>query len=263
MHTSWPSKLDGLSERAERIWAGCRPLLLHRSDTGPSMPCGRRLGRCLWICAQQQWHSIPHGVDWIQCIQSRHTSLCHARRIHDHHTLAGSWFRGGLCMLSATWGNHLHSSKSWFGSEPPSDFWEKERGKAFLKWRDESKNFFKKIVLTQKLLIRLRVTSCGQPNSSDTTWSVPNPLGLKCDTITSPRRLVNTFIHQMIPDLRKRDKPIKVANNFKSWSTTRDISSEWGWSSPIYAVKQFSGPTATGKVGNSRNSYPISFFWKK
>src|SRR5690242_1599486 len=56
----------------------------------------------------------------------------------------------------------------------------------------------------------------------------PDPLGLKCDTITSPRRLVNTFIHQMIPDLLKRDKPIKVANNFKSWSTTRDISSEWG-----------------------------------
>ena len=179
-----------------------------------------------------------------------------------HHTLADSWFRGELCMLSATWGNHLHSGRSWFGTEPPSDFWEKERGKTFLKWRDESKNFFKKIVLTQKLLIRLRVTSCGQPNSSDTTWSVPNPLGLKCDTITSPRRLVNTFIHQMIPDLLKRDKPIKVANNFKSWSTTRDISSEWGWSSPIYAAKQISGPTATGKVGNSRNSYPISFFWK-
>jgi hypothetical protein len=56
----------------------------------------------------------------------------------------------------------------------------------------------------------------------------PNPLGLKCDTITSPRRLVNTFIHQMILDLLKRDKPIKVAINFKSWSTTRDISSEWG-----------------------------------
>jgi hypothetical protein len=56
----------------------------------------------------------------------------------------------------------------------------------------------------------------------------PDPLGLKCDTITSPRRLVNTFIHQMIPDLLKRDKPIKVAINFKSWSTTRDISSEWG-----------------------------------
>jgi hypothetical protein len=56
----------------------------------------------------------------------------------------------------------------------------------------------------------------------------PNPLGLKCDTITSPRRLVNTFIHQMILDLSKRDKPIKVANNFKSWSATRDISSEWG-----------------------------------
>ena len=31
----------------------------------------------------------------------------------------------------------------------------------------------------------------------------PNPLGLKCDTITSPRRLVNTFIQQMIPDLLK------------------------------------------------------------
>jgi hypothetical protein len=56
----------------------------------------------------------------------------------------------------------------------------------------------------------------------------PNPLGLKCDTITSPRRLVNTFIHQMIIDLFKRYKPIKVANNFKSWSTTQDISSEWG-----------------------------------
>jgi hypothetical protein len=24
----------------------------------------------------------------------------------------------------------------------------------------------------------------------------PNPLGLKCETITSPRRLVNTFIHR-------------------------------------------------------------------
>ena len=90
----------------------------------------------------------------------------------------------------------------------------------------------------------------------------PDPQGLKCDTITCPRRLVNTFIHQMISDLLKRDKPIKVAINFKSWSTTRDISSEWGWSSPIYAAKQISGPTATGKVGNSRNSYPISFFWK-
>jgi hypothetical protein len=32
----------------------------------------------------------------------------------------------------------------------------------------------------------------------------PNPLGLKCDTITSPRRLVNTFIHKMITDLLKR-----------------------------------------------------------
>ena len=30
----------------------------------------------------------------------------------------------------------------------------------------------------------------------------------------------------MIPNLLKRDKPTKVANNFKSWSTTRDISSE-------------------------------------
>jgi hypothetical protein len=56
----------------------------------------------------------------------------------------------------------------------------------------------------------------------------PNPLGLKCDTITSLRRLVNTFIHQIVPDILKRDKPIKVAINFKSWSTTRDISSEWG-----------------------------------
>jgi hypothetical protein len=54
----------------------------------------------------------------------------------------------------------------------------------------------------------------------------PDPLGLKCDTITSLKRLVDTYIHQMILDLLKRDKPIKVAINFKSWSTTRDISSE-------------------------------------
>jgi hypothetical protein len=91
-----------------------------------------------------------------------------------------------------------------------------------------------------------------------------NPLGLKCDTITSSRRLVNTFIQQMILYLLKRDKPIKVAINFKSWSTTRDISSEWGWSSPIYAAKQISGQTATCKVGNRRNSYPINdlLLWK-
>jgi hypothetical protein len=31
----------------------------------------------------------------------------------------------------------------------------------------------------------------------------PNPLGLKYDTITSPRRLVNIFIHQIILDLLK------------------------------------------------------------
>jgi hypothetical protein len=67
----------------------------------------------------------------------------------------------------------------------------------------------------------------------------------------------------MITDLLKRDKPIKVANNFKSWSTTQDISSEWGWSSPIYAAKQFSGLTVIGKVGNRSNSYPISFSKKQ
>jgi hypothetical protein len=27
----------------------------------------------------------------------------------------------------------------------------------------------------------------------------------------------------MIPNLLKRDKPTKVANNFKSWSTTREL----------------------------------------
>jgi hypothetical protein len=92
MHASCPSKLDDLSERAERVSAGCQPLL-HKSDTGPSMPCKRRLGMCLWIRAPQQWHSIPHGADWIQCIQSRHTSMCHARRIHDHHWKSprGGW----------------------------------------------------------------------------------------------------------------------------------------------------------------------------
>jgi hypothetical protein len=57
----------------------------------------------------------------------------------------------------------------------------------------------------------------------------PNPLRLKCDSNTSHRRLVYTFIHilHMVLDLLKRDKPIKVAINFKSWSTTRDISLEW------------------------------------
>jgi hypothetical protein len=55
----------------------------------------------------------------------------------------------------------------------------------------------------------------------------PNPLGLKWDTITSPRRLVNTFIHQIVLDLLKRDKPIKVVINFKSWSTTRDIRNSY------------------------------------
>jgi hypothetical protein len=56
----------------------------------------------------------------------------------------------------------------------------------------------------------------------------PNPHGLKCDLNTSQRRLVYTFIYHMVLDLLKRDKPIKVAINFKSWSTTRDISSKWG-----------------------------------
>jgi hypothetical protein len=67
----------------------------------------------------------------------------------------------------------------------------------------------------------------------------------------------------MIIDLLKRDKPIKVANNFKSWYTTQDISSRLGWSSPIYAAKQISSPTATSKVENSRNSYLISFSEKQ
>jgi hypothetical protein len=71
-------------------------------------------------------------------------------------------------------------------------------------------------------------------------------------------RLVYTFIHQMVIDLLKRDKPIHVAINFKSWSTTRDISSEWGLSSLIYTTKQISGPTAIGMVRNRRNSYPTN-----
>ena len=102
--------------------------------------------------------------------------------------------------------------------------------------------------------------------SHEFPWELkrPNPLRLKCDTITSSGRLVNTFIHQMVPDLLKWDKPIKVAINFKSWFTTRDISSEWGWSSPIYAAKQIRGPTATCTVRNRRNSYSINdlLIWK-
>jgi hypothetical protein len=34
-------------------------------------------------------------------------------------------------MLLTTWGNHLHFDNSWFGSEPLSDFSEKERGNIF------------------------------------------------------------------------------------------------------------------------------------
>jgi hypothetical protein len=35
------------------------------------------------------------------------------------------------------------------------NFWDAtERGGTFLKWRDESNTFFKKIVLTQKLLVQ-------------------------------------------------------------------------------------------------------------
>jgi hypothetical protein len=56
----------------------------------------------------------------------------------------------------------------------------------------------------------------------------PNPLGLKYDSNTSRGRLVYTFIQQMVLGLLKRDKPIKVAIDFKSWFTTRDISLEWG-----------------------------------
>jgi hypothetical protein len=37
----------------------------------------------------------------------------------------------------------------------------------------------------------------------------PNPLGLKCDIITSPGRLVNTFMHQMIPDMFKTRQTYK------------------------------------------------------
>jgi hypothetical protein len=65
-------------------------------------------------------------------------------------------------------------------------------------------------------------------NISFRNYKCPNPLGLKCDTNTSPMRLVYIFIHQIVLDLFKRDKPIKVTINFKSWSTTRDVSSEWG-----------------------------------
>jgi hypothetical protein len=34
-------------------------------------------------------------------------------------------------------------------------------------------------------------------------WKRPNPLALKCDSNTSPRRLVHTFVQQMVPDLIK------------------------------------------------------------
>jgi hypothetical protein len=46
---------------------------------------------------------------------------------------------------------------------------ETRKGESIFEMKGCEQDFFKKIVLTQKLLIRLRVTSCGQPNSSDTT----------------------------------------------------------------------------------------------
>jgi hypothetical protein len=41
-----------------------------------------------------------------------------------------------------------------------------------------------------------RVTNLARPSKNGrlTILKRPDPLGLKCDTITSPRRLVNTFI---------------------------------------------------------------------
>jgi hypothetical protein len=45
-----------------------------------------------------------------------------------------------------------------------------------------------------------------------TNWELEAPQILwdsKCDTITSPRRLVNTFIHQMITDLLKKRQTYK------------------------------------------------------
>jgi hypothetical protein len=41
----------------------------------------------------------------------------------------------------------------------------------------------------------------------------PNPLGLKCNSNTSLRRLVYTFIYQMVPDLLKRE-------NLYMWRST-------------------------------------------
>jgi hypothetical protein len=81
---------------------------------------------------------------------------------------------------------------------------------------------------TEKVMKWTKAFVCKISSQVSKNSEVPNPLKLKCDTITSLRRLVNTFIHQIVLDLLKRDKPIKVTINFKSWSTTRDISSEWG-----------------------------------
>jgi hypothetical protein len=41
---------------------------------------------------------------------------------------------------------------------------------------------------------RLVKDGLGRDDISDEGVKRPDPLGLKCDTITSPRRLVNTFL---------------------------------------------------------------------
>jgi hypothetical protein len=90
----------------------------------------------------------------------------------------------------------------------------------------------------------------------------PNPLELKCDSNTSPRRLVYTFIHHIVSDLLKRDKPIKMVINFKNWSTIRDISLEWAEAARCTqrsksAVQQPQALLGTG-VTLTRSAIPFS-----
>jgi hypothetical protein len=65
-----------------------------------------------------RFHMVQTGSN----VYSHDTLLC---AMLDEFTIIILWlapYRGKLCMLLATWGNHLHFGKSLFGCRPPSDF---------------------------------------------------------------------------------------------------------------------------------------------
>jgi hypothetical protein len=105
---------------------------------------------------------------------------------------------------------------------------------------------------------------------SPPAWTLVTPY-CKC---TRPGRGTNTKAAGFPPLSRSGclfpPFALRLAPTHLGWGTRRHFTRRPGdppvskrRHSPIYAAKQISGPTATGKVGNSRNSYPISFSEKQ